>query len=75
MGVTEQHADEKTPIFTVHRKSYILSIWAEHQADGASVWRGCLETTMGQRTYFVSLTDLNRLLHDLGGWTDSNYPC
>jgi hypothetical protein len=33
-------------------------------------WRGCLETASGQRQYFHSLTDLNRLIRDCGGWID-----
>jgi hypothetical protein len=63
--------DEKTaPILTVHRKSYIISIWAERPAEGTPVWRGYLETTVGQRSYFASLADLNRMLRERGGWEE-----
>ena len=52
------------------RTSYILSLWAEPQADAPAVWRGSLESADGRRLYFDSLLTLNRLLGQSAGWRD-----
>ncbi|MBI4789262.1 MAG: hypothetical protein HY782_19690 [Chloroflexi bacterium] len=56
----------------IRRNAYILSIWEERPSNGAPVWRGCLETASGERTYFASLADLSRLLQRIGGWMESS---
>ncbi len=51
------------------RSSLILTIWAEAQADGSLVWRGCFQTSTGQRLYFGRLESLTELLM-ARGWSD-----
>jgi hypothetical protein len=48
----------------------VISIWHEPQHIRVSVWRGYFETAAGQRLDFGKLTELNRLLCELGGWMD-----
>lgn len=63
------------PVPQFRRKvSYVLSIWAEHQAEGQASWHGALETTGGQHFSFVTLAELERLLCELGGWVDPPEP-
>jgi hypothetical protein len=38
--------------------------------NGTPIWRGYLETTVGQRPYFASLVDLSRMLRERGGWEE-----
>ena len=54
--------------------SYVVSIWHQPHHDDVSVWRGYLETAAGQRFDFGTLTELNRLLCELGGWMDPPIP-
>jgi len=58
----------------IRKASYVVSIWHEPQPDGLSIWCGYLETAAGQRFDFGTLTELNRLLCELGGWMDPPIP-
>ena len=50
--------------------SYVVSSWREADQESALCWKGDLETTAGQHLIFTSLTELNHLLCELGGWID-----
>jgi hypothetical protein len=57
--------------FPAPRKvSYVVSIGREVQQETALSWKGNLETAAGQHLDFTSLTELNHLLCELGGWID-----
>ncbi len=50
---------------------YIISIRSERYPAGSAVFRGTLETVAGQRFEFSTLTELNGLLCEVGGWVDA----
>ena len=50
--------------------SYVVSIWREAEQESAPSWKGDLETAAGQHLNFASLSELNHLLSELGGWID-----
>lgn len=55
----------------VHQVSYVLSIWSQRARDRLPLWYGCLETAAGQRFDFETLNELNHLLCEVCGWTES----
>jgi hypothetical protein len=50
--------------------TYLLTLWAEQQADQEWIWRGVLQRTDGTRTYFHTLAELNQLVREWEGWHD-----
>ncbi|MFZ5923060.1 MAG: hypothetical protein ACOYY3_18610 [Chloroflexota bacterium] len=52
----------------------MIVIWPEPQEKLPPQWRGAIETVAGERFYFRTLTDLNRLVGELGGWMDPPPP-
>ena len=50
------------------RMNFIISIWTQG-TESNPVWRGSLETAVGERQYFGSLDQLNDLLNKFG-WSD-----
>lgn len=50
--------------------TYLVSIWSERTTDDASVWRGVLVTSAGQRLHFSTLVQLNLWLSELAGWQE-----
>ncbi len=54
----------------MHRVSYLLFIWSERRPDLPLVWNGLLQAASGQRFYFTTLAELERLLSEIGGWID-----
>lgn len=52
------------------RKSFVVVIWLVSQTETATRWYGSLETLDGQRFYFHTLADLNRVIRDVGGWQE-----
>ena len=54
----------------IRRISYLISIWLEKPEQARPRWRGALQTLAGQQFPFNTLNELNRLLYELGGWTD-----
>ena len=55
---------------TPRKVSYVVSIWREAEQGSVFYWKGNLETAAGQHLDFTSLTELNHLLCELGGWMD-----
>ncbi|MBV6396459.1 MAG: hypothetical protein HFACDABA_02057 [Anaerolineales bacterium] len=51
------------------RASFVIVIWPESH-DETLQWRGTVEAASGARFYFHTLTDLNRIVRELGGWQD-----
>lgn len=56
---------------TIHQVTYIISIRSEYQKLGSPVFRGTLEIVSGQKFEFSTLTELNSLLCEIGGWIDT----
>ena len=56
------------PTKKAKRIHFIVSIWTQG-TDPDSVWRGSLETAVGERQYFNTLQQLNELLNQFG-WSD-----
>ncbi len=54
----------------VHPVSYFLTIWSERRSDLPPVWHGMIQVGGGQSFGFSTLTELERLLCELGGWMD-----
>ncbi len=54
----------------VHPVSYVLTIWSERHADLPTVWQGLIQMRGGQHFHFATLAELERLLSEIGGWTD-----
>ncbi|HXF84958.1 MAG TPA: hypothetical protein VNK49_06165 [Anaerolineales bacterium] len=59
---------ERTPTL---RKSFVIVIWLVSQTEALPRWRGALETSSGERFYFDTLTGLNRLMREVGGWQEA----
>lgn len=57
-------------LLAARKVSYIVSIWRESEQESGFYWKGDLETIAGQHLNFSSLTELNHLLCELGGWID-----
>ncbi len=55
---------------TIHLARYIISIRSEYRKLGSPVFRGTLEIVSGQQFEFSTLTELNILLCEIGGWID-----
>lgn len=51
------------------RASFVIVIWPVSRNETAR-WRGVVEAASGERFYFHTLTDLNRIVCELGGWQD-----
>lgn len=49
---------------------FVLLIWPERQTVDAPHWRGVLESAQGERYYFRSLDELNRLVVERSGWSE-----
>jgi len=56
---------ENISLVPIQRASYILTLWAECQPDGALIWRGYIETSGGERDYFSSVNELAVRLESL----------
>lgn len=69
--IQREYGSERMNSSSTPRKvSYVLSIWREVEQESAPSWKGDLETAAGQHLNFTSLTELNHLLCELGGWID-----
>lgn len=60
--------DHLAPHPNKQRQSFIVCIWSERTQVGAPVWRGYLETSGGERSYFASPDELDRLFREHGCW-------
>ena len=56
---------------SIHQVRYIISIRSEYPPLGSPVFRGTLEIVSGQKFEFSTLTELNSLLCEIGGWIDT----
>ncbi|MEM7333033.1 MAG: hypothetical protein AAF490_13170 [Chloroflexota bacterium] len=59
------------PTKKAQRIHFIISIWTQG-TDSHPVWRGSLETAVGERQYFNTLQQLNELLNQFG-WSDEEH--
>ncbi len=61
-----QNKDRHNP----HRTAWTISIWVQDPQNQPHSWTGLLRTNAGQDWSFRSLSELNHLLCELGGWID-----
>ncbi len=69
-GVTMAHERDSATPASAKRATFVLLIWPEHQDGDPPLWRGMLETALGNRRYFRSLEELKQIVSDVGGWED-----
>jgi hypothetical protein len=55
-----------------NRTVLVISVWTERLPGGQPAWRGTIRAVDGRRRRFGSLTELNRLLHELSGWQEAS---
>ncbi len=53
-----------------YQLTWTMTIWVEDPGHHPQTWAGLVRTAAGQQWEFRSLGELERLLCELGGWTD-----